>query len=275
MSSKFLHTMRERAHLESALSNGLMLRRHPVDFNPADTDEQWNRILEAVLPLLRQKLHQLGRPLDQLSDTRRTTLLSGLGRVRGQIPMLCFTEVPEGRSLHLHYLNFGAYGLVASRNWLERNGGDRVIYVGQDAAVSTRLHRIIASHHIAGIHLAHIASLDETQPVYDNASMSLALDLLAYVETRQNILEAEWRIAGDHGYMGGSHNEGRRIPIELNDVECITVQCDTDVEEIRQVVEELGRRNGITSVPQVLVQPNTFWDENGFSLLQRQNIEAQ
>ena len=53
--------------------------------------------------------------------------------------MLCFTEVVEGKDISSHGNIFGNYGLVVSRRWLESNGGDRVVYVGDDGVFGTLL----------------------------------------------------------------------------------------------------------------------------------------
>lgn len=133
---KFLHSMRERSFLESALSEGLMLRDHTVQFSPAKTHAQWQALLGEEWSLLMTKLNSLGAPWGGLSEERKNLLMGGIGSISGKIPMLCFTEVPEGRGLSFHHLSFGGYGLVVSRNWLESNGGDRVIYAGNNSSES-------------------------------------------------------------------------------------------------------------------------------------------
>lgn len=124
----FLHSLRQLEYLKQALREGLRFTTHNVKFRPAADETDWRRLLGEVWPLLLKRLEQIGAPWESLSEERRRTLMSGLGAVKAPIPMLCFTEVPEGRLTDFHQYQFGYYGIFIRRTWLERNGADRVLY---------------------------------------------------------------------------------------------------------------------------------------------------
>ncbi len=90
--------------------------------------------------------------------------------------MLCFTEVPDGRSIAAHAVTFGQYGLVISRKWIEDFGGDRVAYVGHGSAFSKHLFQILVVARLNGLHVSSTGQI-----LFDNRSLRRALDLLSYI----------------------------------------------------------------------------------------------
>lgn len=247
---RFLHSMRERNFLESALTEGLMLRDHMVQFAPANTHAHWRSLLGDAWNLLMGKLNSLGAPWEELSEDQKNLIMGGIGSISGAIPMLCFTEVPEGRDVAFHLLSFGGYGLVVNRDWLESSGGDRVIYAGNNSPVSRNLFRVVASLQITNLGLdpggAVVFNITPFRPV---------LDLLAHVEIRDNLEEYEWRITGQHGFMGGKRESGKRLPLPIEQVETVLVQNNDDVPLLEELVLSIATIQSASQVPSVICQP--------------------
>jgi hypothetical protein len=245
--------MRERAFLESALSEGLMLRDHKVHFAPAKTHAQWQSLLSDQWPLLMAKLNSIGAPWTGLSEERKNIIISGIGSMSGDIPMLCFTEVPEGRDLAFHHLSFGGYGLVVERDWLESSGGDRVMYVGNNSPVSRNLFRVVAN-----LQIAHLFRDPTGTVLFNTQPFRPVLDLLAHVETRDNLEEHEWRIAGRHGFMGGNRESGKRLSLPLERVEVVLVQNPSDIPLLEEFVRSIAAHQSASQVPRVMCQPRVL-----------------
>jgi hypothetical protein len=245
---QFLHAMRDPSYLEQALTQGLMLTDHWVAFNPFENiGEAAVKMQEYSLGALANRAAALG-----VRHLNLNHLASALGSISGQIPMICFTEVQDGRDLLAHYMDFGAYGVVVSRSWLEANGGDRVLYMGQNSEVTRRLHRLMIDFQIAGMHV------QAGQALLVNSSLFPILDLLAYVQERAQLAEVEWRIAGKHGFVGGKRATGDRIPLPLNAIEAVLVQKDSDVKRFEEVLKSLRGAPLATGIPPVLAQPATL-----------------
>lgn len=245
---QFLHTMRQADHLEQALREGLMFTDHKVSFDPFNgLDDAAKKSAEYSLPKLLQRVTSCGANHLDLND-----LAHGLGAMSGMVPMICFTEVQEGRNLTMHYLNFGAYGVVMTREWLERNGGDRVIYAGQNSALTTRLHRLFVDFLIAGVHVKNGKAL------FDSNHFHPILNLLAFIQGRDQLAEVEWRIAGEHGFMGGDKASGKRLPLPLNDIEDVVVQNDEDVPRFEAILRSLPGAGECTELPVVRRQPDSL-----------------
>jgi len=244
-SLRFLHCLRHLDRLQQALSTGVRFTGHPVAFRPADSHDHWSVLLGDLLPLLLSKLQQLGLPWESLSEDRRRAIVLGLGSVSAEIPMICFTEVPDGRSTAMHHYQYGRYGLVVKREWLELNNADRVLYVGDMSAVSKRVFRLVAAANILGMHAP------AGQPLFDNFTMRAALDLIAYVENRQNLEEFEWRIAGRHGLMGGPRDTDTRLPLPLSFVETVFVSDEAELDDMKALVASLASAQAVKHSPEV------------------------
>lgn len=242
---QFLHTMRQADHLEQALRDGLMFTDHKVSFDPFKNLGDAARIsAEYSLPKLLGRVQALGGNHLDLN-----ALAAGLGSMSGEVPMICFTEVQAGRSLCLHYLNFGAYGIVVTREWLERNGGDRVVYAGPDSALTRRLHRLFVDFQIAGVHVK------DGKTLFDSSHSHPILDLLAFIQGRDQLAEVEWRIAGEHGWTGGEPASGKRIPLTMNDIKEVVVQNPGDVARFEAILRSLPGAGGCAELPVVRQQP--------------------
>lgn len=250
---RFLHSMQKSIYLEQALKSGLMFTDHPVKFSPFSCNNaSAQATVRYALDELQARATALGATSSNLS-----TLSSGFGPISGKIPMICFTEVHDGRDLFPHYVNFGAYGLVVKQSWLESSGGDRVVYTGPDSALTGRLHRLFIDHQIAGLHVKNGVAL------YDSKSLDPILNLLAYIQGRDQLIEAEWRIAGEHGFTGRKRVTGDRIPLPLDAIDAVLVQKDEDVAAFEEILKGLPGASTATSLPRVFAQPSTLPDHIG------------
>jgi hypothetical protein len=245
--------MRELEFLRSALSEGLMFTDHEVAYMPASSTADWHDLSAEITALLQQRLAALGKPWQSLAECRRRILMSGIGSMRGKIPMICFTEIPEGRQLWLQHLSFGPYGVVVSRSWLDRNRADRVLYVGEDSELSRRLYRIIATFMASTVLLGQ-----DGEPVFSSHCLPPILDLLACMEERSNLTEFEWRIAGQHGFHSGARVTGTRLPLPLGDIEVVLVKDASEIGEIEHLIRTLPGSNSLPSLPSVICQPEVL-----------------
>jgi hypothetical protein len=84
------------------------------------------------------------------------------------------------------------------------------------------------------------------------------LDLLAHIEVRENLEEFEWRIVGNHGFMGGKRETGKRLLIQLEDIEYILVQKTEDVNGFEKLIIDLAESQASSQIPPVLCQPNVI-----------------
>lgn len=225
-----------------------MLTDHPVTFNPFENG-QTPELLEAVGEL-RSRVIALG---GDESDT--AFLASGVGTISGRIPMICFTEVHDGRDLRPHYLNFGAYGLVVSQDWLEANGGGRVVYAGAHSEVTKRLYRLFVAHQLNGLHV------NNGKVMFSNTLVPI-LDLLAYVQGRDQLPEVEWRIAGEHGFTGRKRANGERIALSLEAVQTVLVQSESDVAKFTEILKSLPGALQAKNLPPVVAQPEMLPKSN-------------
>ncbi len=245
-SLRFLHSLRQFDYLMQALSEGLLFTAHNVEFRPVTATDDWCRLFAELEPLLFGKLQQIGTPWEALSEDQRRGLLFGLGAVKAPIPMICLTEVPAGRSTDFHQYQFGPYGLFIRQSWLDRNGADRVLYVGDKSAVSERLFRFVAMANILGLHRGPAGA-----PLFENLILNAALELIAYVEARGNLEELEWRIAGKHGLMGGGKDAGRRLPLALEDIEAVIVKEQSEIDAVRKLLSQLASAQSTSAIPPV------------------------
>lgn len=245
---RFLHVMKQADHLEQALRQGLMFTGHRVVFKPF-TDEM-DAVMKTqtyAIPRLVKRAESLGAKNSDLN-----ALAAGLGSISGEIPMICFTEVHGSRDLTAHYLNFGAYGVVVSREWLERNGGDRVLYTGPDSEVAQRLHRLFIDFQIAGMHVKN------GKVLLESSALDPILNLFAYVQGRDQLAEVEWRIAGEHGFTGRPTSNGKRIHLPLADIETVLVQNSDDVPKFKAILKSLPDAINGAQIPSVRRQPKSF-----------------
>ncbi len=243
--------MGQREHLESALRDGLMLTDHEVQFAPIGDGEAASSLLNQILPLLESRLESLGQPLESLSEERQRVIFLGIGNIKGKVPMLCLTEVPSGRVIDMHRLLFGSYGLVISRDWVERNGGDKVIYIGHNSTVTHQLFINLATLRIFGLFVDR-----NGQVLFDNESIRPVLNLLSFFQMRDHLEEAEWRITGNHGFMGGERESGKRLPLTLEEIEYVFAPDDREAKELSILVEELKQKQGAKIVPKIISFPN-------------------
>jgi hypothetical protein len=248
---KFIHSMRERDYLDSALKDGLLLTNHPLTFTPTENRTEMQSLMYEFIPFLKNKLIELGKPLESLEKSRRKLIFQGIGSFDATAKMLCFTEVPEGRDISFQNLSFGGYGLVIKRTWLEKNNADRIIYIGQNSVVSRHLFRNLSALRIASLHVN-----DSEQVLFDSFLFSLFFDLLPYIETRENLEEFEWRIVKNPKSDGENSQSEDRIQISLDEIEYVLVKREGDISDFSALIAKLAVQQNTLEIPRVLCQPS-------------------
>lgn len=245
--------MRREAYLLEALRHGLMFTDHEVRFQLTDNREEMEAMFCRIEPILMRRLEVLGCPFRNLPEDRRLVLFHGIGTIRAVVPMICFTEVPPGRDIHAHRESFGGFALVVRAPWLLRNGGDRVVYVGEGSPVSRQLHLCLAIMRIFGIH-----TLADGTPVFEGVSTQAAIDLVSFVEARAHLEQAEWRIAGLTGFFGEKRSTGSRVCLGMSDIEHVFAPGQREVALLRSEVSRLAAEQETDRVPVVSLFPRTI-----------------
>ncbi len=230
--------MKRPEYLESAIRDGLMFTDHLVEFSPTNDRNLLSRLVSEIKPIIERRLMALGRSLATLTLIEERCVFAGIGSIKGQIPMLCFTEVPNGRILDTHRTSFGEYGLVISQRWVEDNGGDKVIYVGNGSAISCQLFKLLAKVRLADLFVGPSGNL-----LFDNSGTRDSLDFFSHIEVRANIEQSEWRIPGLHGFMGGPKSTNQRLPLRLDAIETILVPA-SDIGSFSSLVNQLAEDQG-------------------------------
>ncbi|MFZ6767855.1 abortive infection system antitoxin AbiGi family protein [Undibacterium sp. Di26W] len=245
--------MRELTFLEQALTEGLLLTDHEVEFRPITDDKEFNALLnQEIYPKIERKLGNLDRFRGNVSDNEKQVLSYGVTNISGKIPMLCFTEIAEGRILSNQHVGFGAYGIIVKRAWLEENKAERVLYVGENSPISRALYRILMDAKIPTLHIDKIKGILWGQT---REEMKNVWNLLSYVQVRRHLEELEWRIVGEHGFLGGERDTGKRLPIRLDDIDYVFVQNDSEVPTTREFIDILAVQQKTARIPTVLAQP--------------------
>ncbi|MBF0309735.1 MAG: hypothetical protein HQL56_09425 [Magnetococcales bacterium] len=186
-----------------------------------------------------------------LSEDRKKVLLSGVGSCRGAVPMLCFTEMQQGRDIAKHKARFGSYGIVVTQEWVREHKGDRVVYIGSQVG------KLLAIN--LGVMLASTIVLSsDNDPIFQNHYYKKYLDLFCYFQPMKSLVEDEeyeWRVVGNHGFLGGGAGSDH-IPLPVEQIKYIFVNDSSDVSEIQNVVNEVCACSGCAKVPDVIVFPD-------------------
>lgn len=246
-SLSFLHCMRQEQYLVEGLQKGLMFTAHKVRFSFTENTSEWGAFIESIIPLIDFSLQRCGLSWETLSEERRSVLLMSCASINADVPMICFTEVPCGRNISSHRRDFGPYGLVVRERWLRKNGGDRVVYIGDSSPVSQRLHRCLAMMTCFSLHLAK-----DKLPVFETAASKAALELISYVQTRSDLQQAEWRIAGRTGFHGGTRAVGERVALPLQEIVYVLTPGEFERRRFEEIVQTIAEIKGIREVPRVL-----------------------
>lgn len=228
-----------------------MFTEHDVEFKFSDDKDKLIKHFNEILPIINWRLNELGHTYDSLSNDRKFVINTGIGSISGKIPMLCFSEVAEGKVITNHGLSFGNYGLVVSREWLDGNGGDRVAYVGEDGKFGTLLARVLSA-----FRALTLFKNNEGLVLFNGHFSDMVLSLFSYVEKRRHLEEQEWRIAGNHGFLGGEKSTGKYLPISINDIEIVFVRNDGEVARFTAIIDEKAKSESFNGdKPRVMVYP--------------------
>jgi hypothetical protein len=228
-----------------------MFTDHDVEFKFSDDKAELLKHFNEILPVINWRLSQMGETYDELPEDRKFVVNSGIGSISGKIPMLCFTEVAEGKVITNHGISFGNYGLVVSREWLESNGGDRVAYVGEGGMFGVLLARVLSA-----FKALTLFKNEEELVLFNGHFTDMVLSLFSYVEKRRHLEEQEWRIAGNHGFLGGEKSTGSCLPISLKDIEFVFVREGGEIDKFKSILDEISRSESFHGKkPEVLVYP--------------------
>ena len=83
-----------------------MFTKHTVEFKFSTDEDSLRKHFNEMLKIINWQLNQLGTAYDLLSEDRKFVVNSSLGGISGDIPMLCFTEVAEGKRYFISWQYF-------------------------------------------------------------------------------------------------------------------------------------------------------------------------
>lgn len=236
---RLLHCMSKALYLDQALQKGLMFTAHEVTYSPGNP----NTLFDTMIPFIDKLLTKYGKSFATLAVSEQFKLRLICGTISGSVPMICFAEVSKGSCVDHHGLSFGQWGVVVSRDWLEQQGGDRVVYVGDTSSLSHHFYRVAAVSLIGGLTVnkkGEITIAEEPVRAW--------LDLFGHLEIRKNMQESEWRIVGTEKEL----NTRRFLPFDA--IECICSPSN-DLDRVRTFVDQLAAQRKC-SAPNVLAYPS-------------------
>ncbi|MEO5368783.1 MAG: hypothetical protein H7833_01760 [Magnetococcus sp. DMHC-1] len=241
--------MKEINYLEDAIMNGFMLRKHLVEYKPFPGYDQ--EYISKIIPAFNERLKCIGSVLfNNLDLSSQEMLLYGVFGHKGEVPMLCFTEFPSGRSLLEHKKEFGNYGIVVTHEWVMQQNGDRVVYIGGEVGRRLAIHigKNMASSLFMGEH---------GKPIFENQALADTLDLFCFfqpIEFQTDSEEFEWRICGKHGLMGGKNDHGKRLKCGIDQINFIYVKEQCEVIKMEKLLDHIFP--GQNMLPKVMVFPD-------------------
>ncbi|KGJ90213.1 abortive infection system antitoxin AbiGi family protein [Colwellia psychrerythraea] len=262
MDSEFLRFLTKKEHLINDLQTGFDLRKHPISFRPP-----LSKIIPALIPFWKEKnlYPELTEKYDSCGENdffiwfgnrlnNDQKFNYGISYLTNQvnhaeINMKCFTELRDNQKLHSnHKMYFGSYGIALTHEWMKSNNGDRIIYVGDESEVTSRIARV----------LAMLNSFGTSQTVINSM-----FDILAFTEIEGNSHEYEWRIVGNHHYAGGSHgNHPNNIPFTVNDIVAIYVEKEEEKSELIEVLKNKAKNEGVTKIPQIYLADDVYLSDD-------------
>ena len=236
---RLLHCMSKASYLDEALEKGLMFTAHKVTYSPGDP----NALFETMIPFIDKLLTKYGKSFATLAVFEQFKLRLICGTISGSLPMICFSEVSKGSRVDHHGLSFGQWGVVVSRDWLEEQGGDRVLYIGESSPLSHHLYQVTTVSLIGGLTVNKSGEINiEEDPV------RFWLDFFGYIEIRKNMQESEWRMVGAKNEL----NTRRFLPFDA--IECIFAP-NNDLQRVRNFVDQLAAQRKCPA-PIVLAYPS-------------------
>lgn len=262
MNSIFIRFLKNKNHLLNDIKNGFVLWEHGIKFNPSfysilpSLISFWtNKNISSVTiqPIL-NKYNELGvekfwlwfvKTMEEDANFNANLSYITTQIKSAKIKMKCFTELRNNQKMHPnHKMSFGDYGIALTNEWIEKNNGDRVIYVGSNSEITNRMGRLMS------MLFSSVNGVDVIKAVFD---------VLAFTEVVDNSDEYEWRIVGNHNYAGKSYGDYPGIINFINDdIAGVYVKEEEDIEEFRKVLEEKKQREGSSSIPQISLSSKIF-----------------
>lgn len=252
---EFLHCMQKLEYLKQALLEGLMFTDHQVIAKPfiKIEDQLPSELVNELKFMIQKRLEELGTSLEKLPADNSDILFRMLGTMKGKVPMICFSEVPPGKEISKQSFVFGRYGVTVTREWLERQQGDRALYFGENSSFSIKLWRCLVTMHLGSLRLNH-----NGMAMFNMATVKLAINLFTHCEARSNFSESEWRIVGNTGFWGEKSQANERLSLSARDLNYVFVANDADIPEMQDIVEELASRDGSSRLPRIISFPETI-----------------
>ncbi len=230
MSLSFLHSMKEKEYLLSAIENGLMFREHNVTFKLSNDEKVLTEDFKNKIHLVEK---QLGKSYSELSSREQRIIQFTLAPQTIPVNMLCFTELENRKSMENHTYEYGHYGFIFTQDFIERNNGDRVIYVGDDKAATRRLKNLIDMLCISKLHYNSegllLNDIQAYQEIYSN---------MCFMEPRINLKEFEWRIVqGNNVFDMLGETKSQYLHFKLDDIMHVIVNDNNEIEEVKKLLD--------------------------------------
>ena len=248
--------MKKREWLEQTLRDGLMFTNHEVKFDIVAAYKDQPSFVNEMIRIIDFRLNELGADkLKNLPEDRKMAILHGIGSIQGNIPMLCFTEIADGKDIRLHKEKFGEYGLLIKRQWLESKGADRVIYIGENTRLSNLLAINLSTFRILTLNNKNLNNL----VTYNSYFMEMILNLFCFFQSRNNIGEQEFRLPGNHGFTNGKSSAGERLQIPISEIEEVYVKEFDEIGLFKDILNERVKNDEYhRSIPTVSLMPESI-----------------
>jgi hypothetical protein len=82
----------------------------------------------------------------------------------------------------------------------------------------------------------------ENNIFFPKETLAIILDLLCYIEKRENIEQQEWRIAGKHGLMGGGRSTSQCLSLPLEEIQYVLVKEADEISQFERLIEEKSKK---------------------------------
>ena len=269
MAIKLIRFVSHLEYLIDDLKNGFRLREHPTKFTCSPTEtiigliEYWNEnkisngFISEVSSMYNSAIsinHFYAALASKLKtdSTFKINFSYYSSTIRTiKFKMKCFTELRDNQKLrHYHTSVYGKYGISLNVEWAKKNHADRVIYVDSKAEVSLRLAKL----------------LGVCMTIGKKTALNFVFDLLAFVEIAEHYTEFEWRIVGEHNFVGApKRNLPEIIPFKLSDISEIFVNEESEIDTMLATIKNKQKDEEVDELPKICLTEDiilTEKDEN-------------